>query len=92
MELKKVEEDSNIIELVESYFVDRNVQKNYVDQNLKANMVVDDKYFVEIYENIGITYQKGGNRVPMARAKLYQSVLGNDKIHVPISLIEMEYA
>ena len=90
-ELQRIEQDSNMLELIESYFTDRKTIKNHFTPELKANLVVDDKYFIEIYENIGITYLKNGQREPMARAKLYQEVLG-DKKHVPVSMIEMEYA
>jgi len=58
---------------------------------------VDDKYFIEIFENTPAHYKKGDEYKLLSRGRLADQIIkehtGDQQCrYVPISLVEMEYA
>lgn len=86
--------DSNIVELLESFYIGHQIEKNMLIGNrLKANLVINDRIFLEVHENIAMHHS--GDKL-MGRGRLTQEVLnelkGKDAKYVAISLVEMEAA
>ena len=52
--MQAVEERSNIIGLLEALFPTNTVEKNVLicDNKVKANLLVDKKYAIQVHENI----------------------------------------
>lgn len=56
-ELQEIESGSNMVSVIEALVRGRNVEKNQiVNGKLKANLVVDGKFFIELHENIAMNY------------------------------------
>lgn len=97
--MKEIEDGSNIVELLEGLFRGRKVEKNVVlcGGRVPASLFVDDKYVIQLHENIATHYRKGDDQYRMmARARQTESLvrkeLGDDSSFFAISYIEMEYA
>lgn len=96
-ELVDLETGSNMVSVIEALVRGRQVEKNQiVNGKVKANLVVDGKFFIELHENIAMHYQQAGEYKAMGRAKLAQKVireeLKNDSaLYLPVSFVEMEY-
>ena len=92
--LQEMDADINIVELLESFYIGHQIEKNMLVENrLKANLVINDRIFLEVHENI--TMHHSGDKL-MGRGRLTQEVLnklkGKDAKYVAISLVEMEAA
>ena len=99
VQLRDIESGSNIVELLESMFRGRKIEKNVLlcRGRVPASLLVDDRHVVQLLENVAVHYRKGDDQYrKMARARqaeaLIKDELGPEASYYGISYVEMEYA